>query len=102
MKDAGLMFYHHFFYGFCGCLFGFIVSIWLLSWASDKKWDIEMTIIKMKFKKHSPILNFNLIVYNILELIGGTGAIGLGILGFYEFFYSFIMACKFVWTMIVS
>ena len=97
MKDAGLMFYHHFFYGFCGCLFGFIVSIWLLSWANERKWASEM-----KFANHSPILNFNLIVYNILELIGGTGAIGLGILGFYEFFYSFILACKFIWTMIVS
>ena len=89
MGEIATLWYKHFLFGFAGSVFAFLLSIWLMVWASEKN-----------HIRYADKLNFKSIVYHILALIGMTGTISFGILGIYEFTYSFILGVKFVCALI--
>lgn len=84
------MWYKHFLFGFVGSVFVFLLSIWLMAWSGEKH-GMRMSDQKVNVKS---------IVYHILELLGITGTISFGLLGMYEFIYSFILGCKLIWGLI--
>ena len=85
-------YYKHFLLGFGGSLFVSVFSLWLMAYCSEKILNRYTNSMSSKLK---------IVVYYILEMLGGVGFFCFAILAIVEFLYSIMLSLKFMWYLLV-